>query len=144
MEIGIPVTLLANSLPVMTMVGASNIPQIDLIGIGGSFRTLTRSFVGAETVRMIERFFVDRIVFSVKGIEREGLLTDPDPLEADVKRAMIDRARSVLLVAQAQKFDERGLNVIVAAGQVDVAFLSDPPPAGVQILQTAGVDIQPV
>lgn len=61
---------------------------------------------------MIERFFVGRIVFSVKGIEMEGFLTDPDPLEADVKRAMIERARSVILVAQAQKFDERGLNVI--------------------------------
>lgn len=29
---------------------------------------------------------VDQIVFSVKGIEMEGFLTDPDPLEADVKR----------------------------------------------------------
>jgi len=144
LEVGIPVTLLTNSLPVMTMVGSSNVQQIDLIGIGGSFRSLTRSFVGAETVRMIERFFVDRIVFSVKGIEREGFLTDPDPLEADVKRAMIDRARSVVLVAQAEKFDERGLNVIVPAGDVDVAFLSEPPPAGVRTLQAAGVDIHSV
>jgi DeoR/GlpR family transcriptional regulator of sugar metabolism len=144
LEVGLPVTLLTNSLPVMTLVGSSNVPQVDLIGIGGGFRTLTRSFVGAETVRMIERFFVDRIVFSVKGIEREGFLTDPDPLEADVKRAMIDRARSVLLVAQAQKFEERGLNVIVPAGQVDVAFLCDPPAAGVRTLHAAGVDIHSV
>jgi DeoR/GlpR family transcriptional regulator of sugar metabolism len=144
LEVGIPVTLLTNSLPVMTMVGGSSAQQIDLIGIGGSFRSLTRSFVGAETVRMIERFFVDRIVFSVKGIERGGFLTDPDPLEADVKRAMIGRARSVVLVAQAEKFDERGLNVIVPAGDVDVAFLSEPPLAGTRILQAAGVDIHSV
>lgn len=144
LESGTPVTLLTNSLPVMTMVGSSDAPQVDLIGVGGSFRRLTRSFVGAETVRMIQRFFVDRIVFSVKGIEREGFLTDPDPLEAEVKRAMIDRARSVLLVAQAQKFDERGLNVIVPAGSVDLAYLSNPPAAGVRILQDAGVDVQTV
>jgi DeoR/GlpR family transcriptional regulator of sugar metabolism len=144
LEQGVPVTLLTNSLPVMTMVGSSDAPQVDLIGIGGSFRKLTRSFVGAETVRMIERFFVDRIVFSVKGIELEGYLTDPDPLEAEVKRAMIDRARSVLLVAQAQKFDERGLNVIVPAGLVDLAYLSAPPAAGVRILQDAGVDVHAV
>jgi DeoR/GlpR family transcriptional regulator of sugar metabolism len=144
LEIGIPVTLLTNSLPVMTMVGSSSSQQIDLIGIGGSFRSLTRSFVGTETVRMIERFFVDRIVFSVKGVEREGFLTDPDPLEAAVKRTMIDRARSVLLVAHPQKFDERGLNVIVPASQVDVAFVCEPPAAGVRILKTAGVDIHSV
>jgi DeoR/GlpR family transcriptional regulator of sugar metabolism len=129
---------------VMTLVGSSDAPGVDLIGIGGSFRKLTRSFVGAETVRMIERFFVDRIVFSVKGIEMEGFLTDPDPLEADVKRAMIDRARSVLLVAHAQKFDERGLNVIVPAGVVDLAYLSDPPGSGVRILEAAGVQVHAV
>jgi DeoR/GlpR family transcriptional regulator of sugar metabolism len=141
LELGTPLTLLTNSLPVMTLVGGADVPQIELIGIGGSFRKLTRSFVGAETVRMIERFFVDRIVFSVKGIEMEGYLTDPDPLEAEVKRAMIDRARSVLLVAQSQKFNERGLNVIVPAGQVDTAYLSEPPPAGVRVLESAGVDV---
>jgi DeoR family transcriptional regulator of aga operon len=144
LESGLPVTLLTNSLPVMTLVGSSDTPGVELIGIGGSFRKLTRSFVGAETVRMIERFFVDRIVFSVKGIEMEGFLTDPDPLEADVKRAMIDRARSVLLVAQAQKFDERGLNVIVPAGVVDLAYLSDPPSTGVRILEAAGVEVHAV
>ena len=143
-EAGVAVTLLTNSLPVMTMVTTSNAAQIELIGIGGGFRTLTRSFVGAETVRMIERFFVDRIVFSVKGVEREGFLTDPDTLEADVKRAMINRARSVVLVAQAQKFAERGLNVIVSADQVDVAFLCEPPSAGVGILRSAGVDVHSV
>jgi DeoR family transcriptional regulator of aga operon len=74
----------------------------------------------------------------------EGFLTDPDPLEADVKRAMIDRARSVLLVAQAQKFDERGLNVIVPAANVDLAYLSDPPSTGVRILEAAGVEVHAV
>ena len=141
LELGTPLTVLTNSLPVMSLVGGSDAPQIELIGIGGSFRKLTRSFVGAEAVRMIERFFVDQIVFSVKGIEMEGYLTDPDPLEAEVKRAMIDRARSVLLVAHSQKFNERGLNVIVPASQVDTAFLSDPPPAGVRVLESAGADV---
>jgi DeoR/GlpR family transcriptional regulator of sugar metabolism len=141
LESGMPVTLLTNSLPVMSVVGSSDAPQVELIGIGGNFRQLTRSFVGAGTLRMIERFFVDRVVFSVKGIEPGGFLTDPDPLEADVKRAMIDRARTVVLVAHAQKFDERGLNVIVPADAVDLACLADPPAAGVEALEVAGVEV---
>ena len=144
LEAGVPATVLTNSLPVMTMVGASTVHHVDLIGIGGSFRPLTRSFVGAETVRMVDRYFVDRVVFSVKGIELQGFMTDPDPLEAEVKRAMIDRARSVLLVAQAQKFDERGMNVIAPVGLVDLAYLSEPPAAGVRILQAAGAEIHAV
>ena len=57
----------------------------------------------------------------MKGIEREGFLTDPDPLKAEVKRAMIGRARTVSLLADAHKFDERGVNVIVPASAVEIA-----------------------
>ena len=89
---------------------------------------LTQSFVGAETVRAIEGFYADRCVFSVKGISAEGFLTDPDALEAEVKRAMISQAATVVLVATHRKFDGRGLNVIAPARRVQVAYLTDPPP----------------
>jgi DeoR/GlpR family transcriptional regulator of sugar metabolism len=143
-ETGVPVTLLTNSLPVMALVGSSGAPQVDLIAIGGSFRELTRSFVGADAVRTVERFFADRIIFSVKGIEAGGYLTDPDPLEADVKRAMIERSRSVLLVAQSEKFNEHGLSLVVQAKSVDVAFLERPQASGAAELASAGVAIHEV
>jgi DeoR family transcriptional regulator of aga operon len=144
LDAGLHMTLLTNSVPVMALVAGGDAPQVDLIGLGGSFRKLTRSFVGAETVRAIESFFADRIVFSVKGIEREGFLTDPDPLEAEVKRAMIERARTVALLADAHKFDERGLNVIVPASAIEIAYLADPPAAGVRMLEAAGVEVNRV
>jgi DeoR family transcriptional regulator of aga operon len=141
LETGLRMTVLTNSVPVMAAVGSTDAHQVDLIGLGGNFRALTRSFVGTQTVRAVESFFADRIVFSVKGIELEGYLTDPDPLEAEVKRAMIARARTVVLVAAAQKFDERGLNVIVPVSSVDRAYLADPPVAGCRTLEAAGVEI---
>jgi DeoR/GlpR family transcriptional regulator of sugar metabolism len=103
----VAVTVVTNSLPAIAAVGNVDAPNVDVIGLGGSLRKLTRSFVGSETVRAIRDVFVDRLVFSVKGIERGGYLTDPDPLEAEVKRAMVERARTVVLVAASQKFDER-------------------------------------
>jgi DeoR family transcriptional regulator of aga operon len=144
LDAGLHMTLLTNSVPVMALVASAAAPQVDLIGLGGSFRKLTRSFVGAQAVRSIESFFADRVVFSVKGIERQGYLTDPDPLEAEVKRAMIRRARTVALVADAHKFDERGLNVIVPATDVEIAYLADPPVAGVRALEAAGVEVNSV
>ncbi len=143
-DTGLAVTLLTNSLPAMSVIGSTDAPNVELIGLGGSFRKLTRSFVGSETVREIHSFYADRLVFSVKGIEPGGFLTDPDPLEAEVKRAMVARARTVALVAAAQKFHERGLSVIVSADQVDRAFLADPPAEGVAILESAGVDVSSV
>lgn len=144
LEFRLPVTVVTNSLPAMTAVANADASNVELIGLGGSLRTLTRSFVGAETVRAIRDVFVDRLVFSVKGIESSGFLTDPDPLEAEVKRAMVDRSRTVVLVAAGQKFDERGLHVIAHANRVDLAYTSDPPLEGVQALEAAGVVVHRV
>jgi DeoR/GlpR family transcriptional regulator of sugar metabolism len=141
LEIGVHATLLTNSLPVMSLVASAESSNLKLVGLAGSFRPLTQSFVGAETVRAIEGFYADRVVFSVKGISSEGFLTDPDPLEAEVKRAMISRAATVVLVATHRKFDGRGLNVIAPARQVRVAYLTDAPAAGTRVLAEAGVEI---
>ena len=94
-------------------------------------------------MQAIRDVFVDRLGVLGQGIERDGYLTDPDPLEAEVKRAMIERARNVVLVATGQKFDERGLHVIAHAERLQVAFLSDPPADGVDVLRVAGVQGSP-
>jgi DeoR/GlpR family transcriptional regulator of sugar metabolism len=141
LEIGVNATLLTNSLPVMGLVASAESSNLKLVGLGGSFRALTQSFVGAETVRAIEGFYADRVVFSVKGISDEGFLTDPDALEAEVKRAMISQAATVVLVATGRKFDGRGLNVIAPARRVQVAYLTDPPPSGARMLAESGVEI---
>jgi DeoR/GlpR family transcriptional regulator of sugar metabolism len=141
LELGMSATLLTNSLPVMSLVASAESSNLKLVGLGGSFRALTQSFVGAETVRAIQGFYADRVVFSVKGISGEGFLTDPDPLETEVKRAMIGQAATVVLVATSRKFDGRGLNVIAPAQRVQVAYLADPPSAGTRMLAEAGVEI---
>jgi DeoR/GlpR family transcriptional regulator of sugar metabolism len=140
----IRVTLLTNSQPVMTLVGASDSQLVELIGLGGRFRKLTSSFVGPETLQSISSFFADRVIFSVKAIERSGYLTDPDPDEAAVKRAMIMRSRNVTVVSEATKFDGHGLNVIVAAGELDTAYVEQSPTDGAQILRAAGVEVREV
>jgi DeoR/GlpR family transcriptional regulator of sugar metabolism len=141
LELGVSATLLTNSLPVMGLVASAESSNLKLVGLGGAFRALTQSFVGAETVRAIGGFYADRVVFSVKGISGEGFLTDPDALEADVKREMISQAATVVLVATQRKFDGRGLNVIAPARRVQVAYLADPPASGARMLAESGVEI---
>lgn len=141
----IRVTLLTNSQPVMTLAGASDSPLVELIGLGGRFRKLTSSFVGPETLESISTYFADRVIFSVKAIESSGYLTDPDPDEAAVKRAMIMRSRNVTVVSEATKFDGHGLSVIVAASELDTAYVEQQGPiAGIEALRAAGVDVHEI
>ena len=60
-----------------------------MVGLGGIFWALTLSFVGPCAIRTIESYMSDRAFISVKGITPDGQLTDINPLEAEVKRAMI-------------------------------------------------------
>src|SRR3954447_2893353 len=50
-ETGIAATVLTNSLPVMELIYKEGDRDVELIGIGGTLRHLTRSFVGPFAVR---------------------------------------------------------------------------------------------
>src|SRR5919106_3232731 len=82
-------TLLTNAVPVMDLACEADAPQVEVIGMGGTMRKLTRSFVGPQAIAGIESHFADKAVFSVQGVTDDGHMTDPDPLEAQVKHAMI-------------------------------------------------------
>ncbi len=139
LEAGVGATVLTSSLPVMNLVGNADAPNLDLIALGGTFRPLTHSFVGPDTVRALRGYLVDRVVFSVKGVTRDGFLTDADPLEAEVKRAMIAHAQTVVLLATAQKFDDRGLAVVAPVDEVDIAYVTDPAHDAARMLEAHGV-----
>jgi DeoR family transcriptional regulator of aga operon len=140
---GLPLTIVTNSLPVMTLVSAAG-TQIDLVGLGGSFRHLTRSYVGPDSVRAVQGYFADRLLFSVKGITTDGYLTDPDPLEAELKMAMVERARCSVLLATEDKFSERGLSVVAPLDRVGIALLADAPPSADRLLVSLGVEVHRV
>jgi DeoR/GlpR family transcriptional regulator of sugar metabolism len=144
LEAGVTATVLTSSLPVLELIGNADSPKIDLIALGGTFRPLTRSFVGPETVHALCSYLVDRVVFSVKGITEEGFLTDADPLEVAVKRAMIAHAQMTVMLATAKKFDDRGLVVVAPLADVDIAFVSDPGQDAIRMLEDHGVPTQHV
>lgn len=125
MSEGREATILTNSIPVMEMFRTGAPPNVDLIGLGGFFRRLSLSFVGPQTVSAARSHFADKAFFSVKGITPGGYLTDPDTLESEVKRSMIERSDTSILLADASKFESRGL--------IEIGHLSD-----VSFVLTAG------
>ena len=97
-ETGLAATVLTNSLPVMELIFNEGGPDVELIGIGGTLRRLTRSFVGPFAVRTVQGHFADRLFLSVKGLTENGVMTDADSLEAEVKRTMIPQAGEATLL----------------------------------------------
>jgi DeoR/GlpR family transcriptional regulator of sugar metabolism len=134
-------TVLTPSVAVMDLVARADSSQLELLGLAGSLRRLTRSFVGPQTVHAIEAHFADKLLFSVKGIAPGNVMTDANPLEAEVKRAMIDRAREPVLLIDGSKFDRPGLSAIAPVGAVATVLVGGAEPTQVRSLADSGVTV---
>jgi DeoR/GlpR family transcriptional regulator of sugar metabolism len=141
---GLRVTVLTNSVPVMELVARTELPQAELIGLAGSLRKSTRSFVGPATIEAIARHFADKALFSVNGVSPGGILTEADPLEAEVKRQMLARSRRAILLLDGSKFERAGLSAIAEIKTVAKVLVADATPAQVEQLASAGVEIEEV
>jgi DeoR/GlpR family transcriptional regulator of sugar metabolism len=138
------VTVLTNSLAVMDLVARSDAARVGLIGLSGSLRKPTRSFVGPQTVRAVQAHFADKLMFSVKGLGPENVLTDADPLEAEVKRAMIERAAESVLLVDASKFERTGLSQLGPISAVATVLVAREAREPIGSLAEAGVRVREV
>jgi DeoR/GlpR family transcriptional regulator of sugar metabolism len=135
-------TLLTNAVSVVQLVGEVDAPQVDVIAAGGTLRKLTRSLVGPEAVRGIEAHFADQVLFSVRGITPDGHLTDPDALEAEVKRAMVRHAGRAVLLADGSKFERAALTRIADVSDVGLLIAADVPEPALEPLERSGIDVR--
>src|SRR3712207_6203428 len=136
------VTVLTNSVPVMELLMKHEAPKTDLVGVGGIMRKLTLSFVGPHAVRTISAHSADRAFLSVKGVTGEGFLTDPDVLEAEVKRVMIEHCEESVLLADGGKFRSEApkTDVVGVGGSMRKLTLSFVGPHAVRTISAHSAD----
>jgi DeoR/GlpR family transcriptional regulator of sugar metabolism len=138
------ITCLTNLVPVMDLFSTADPSRTSMVGLGGIFRALTLSFVGPCTIHTIESYLANRAFLSVKGITAEGYLTDINPLEAEVKKAMIRHAERPVLLVDGRKFEQRGFSVIAHVSKVSLVVTADARRSHVKALEDLGVDVQSV
>jgi DeoR/GlpR family transcriptional regulator of sugar metabolism len=142
LESGLAVTLLTNSLPIMDLVASQGGPNVDLIAVGGALRGLTQSFVGPHALKLVEAHFADRLFFSCKGIAAGSVLTDADPLEAELKRAMIAHAGVATLLLDGTKLSVRGLNAIAPVSALEEVVIHGAAERDLATLRAADVRVE--
>ena len=138
------VTFLTNLVPVMDLFSTADPSGASMVGLGGIFRALTLSFVGPCTIHTIESYMSDRAFVSVKGITPDGQLTDINPLEAEVKRAMIRQSERPVLLVDGRKFEQRGFSVISHVSEVSLVLTANASRARVERLEDLGVEVRSV
>ncbi|WP_027339584.1 DeoR/GlpR family DNA-binding transcription regulator [Halonatronum saccharophilum] len=90
-----------------------------IILIGGTLKKTTLATVGPVSEMNLNTFYVDKVFLGANGIHPKAGITTPDLVEANTKRTMIERAESVIVLADNSKFGEISFVSISDLSKVD-------------------------
>lgn len=127
----------------LTLGGAlAAVPGASLTFVGGRVRGLTAAAVGADTVRAIAGMRPDVAFVGTNGVSAGFGLSTPDPDEAAVKRAIVEAARRVVVVADDEKLGAELLVSFADLRDIDVLVTDTAPYAELaEALDEAGVEV---
>lgn len=98
-----------------------------VIVTGGALRQSDGGLIGDITVAAIRQFKFDIGVIGCSAIDNDGDVLDFDIQEVGVSRAILERARHSMLIADHSKFERTAPGRIASLAEVDVFFTDLPP-----------------
>ena len=79
------------------------------------------NFAGPEAIRFFAEKHAQTFFMSATGLDLEtGNITDPNPVEIDVKRTMADCAKRIVLLLDSSKIGIRSMQEVVPLGRISV------------------------
>lgn len=96
--------VVTNSLPVAEILGMQK--EITTILTGGEVQKATNSLMGPMTRESLAGFNADKLFLAATGVSPEKGLSTTSMAESEVKQAMINSAKEVILVAHSEKLDQ--------------------------------------
>jgi DeoR family transcriptional regulator, aga operon transcriptional repressor len=95
---------------------------VEVILTGGALRTNSFSLVGPLAEDSLRHVSADLLFLAVDGFDVSYGLTTPNQLEARVNRAMMESAKTTVVVCDSSKFGKRSLSLIAPASGVHHAI----------------------
>ncbi|MFI5254184.1 MAG: DeoR/GlpR family DNA-binding transcription regulator [Candidatus Limnocylindrales bacterium] len=118
------------------------VPGMTVVMTGGVIRPVTYGATGRLAVASLRELHVDQVFLATHSVSARGGLSYPSIDEVDVKRAMIEAAARVVLLADHSKFGRESLAKIAPITAVDT-IITDPgiDPAEADAIREAGVEL---
>ena len=117
------------------------LPNLTVICCGGILREVSHTFVGPQAESFFHAIRARTLFLGATGLTAEGI-TDPNPLEIQVKRAMAASAERVVLLLDSSKFGVRSLASLLALDQIHVIVTdAGASRAELEILGLAGLEV---
>ena len=135
--------VLSNNINIITSLIGTRAKE--LILVGGTVRESDGAIVGEQAVEFISRYKLDFAVIGASALDEDGAVLDYDAREVSVARAILENARTRILVADSSKFhltapvricDLAELHYVVTDVRVPRAFAAAAARANVRLLTT--------
>ena len=101
------ITVVTNAINIVMLLGSN--PAINVILTGGEFKPPTLSLTGQKAADFFSGLHVDKLFLATAGISLKSGLTYPSLSDIVVKKAMIEAADKVYLVADSTKVGKSSL-----------------------------------
>ncbi|MEK6703669.1 MAG: DeoR/GlpR family DNA-binding transcription regulator [Planctomycetota bacterium] len=119
----IPVTVVTNALPVASAL--LDKPAVRVIMTGGILDRPSMSLVGPLAEQALDRFHVQKLFFSCRGLDlARGLSVTADE-HAGIKRRMIDLSEKAYLLIDSSKLGVRSVEFFAPIDEMDMVIVDD-------------------
>ncbi len=99
--------------------GASQLPYVEVVVLGGVVRPLTQSIIGSQALQALATINADITFLASGGITAERGVTTSNMMDAEIKRAITHCASQVVLVADSSKFGTRLSFTVAHLNKID-------------------------
>lgn len=110
-------TVITNALNIAIILGAEL--GINIVVTGGEFKAPTLSLTGQKAADFFQNLHVDKLFLATAGIALKSGLTYPGISDICVKRAMIESANEIYLVADSSKIGKSAFASLGALSLID-------------------------
>ncbi|MFN2160003.1 MAG: DeoR family transcriptional regulator [Anaerolineales bacterium] len=133
-------TVITNSINVFNIL--KNNPDIVLILTGGAYRRSTQVLVGPNAEEALNELRADKLFLTIAGISFDFGLSHTNISEVAVKKAMVQSAREVYLLADHTAFEQEATIQVAPLSSVDFLITDDALPASTRLdLREVGIQI---
>ena len=109
-------TVITNSLPIAMTFSTS---QVSVTLVGGILLGKNLSVLGPDAEAYLQNIVVDKTFISAPGIRSQYGLVTSHPLEASIKRKMIESGRKVYAVLDSSKLSKTSVHPVAAFSEID-------------------------
>jgi DeoR/GlpR family transcriptional regulator of sugar metabolism len=133
-------TAITNSCGVAAVLAAN--PTIRVVLCPGHYDSREGSVFGSDSESFLQRFNANLAVIGCSGLTPQGP-NDVSPAAAGIKRAMLARAESNMLLLDHSKYDVLALENVCSLGAIQL-IVADRPPAGelARAIKRAGIAVE--